>query len=144
MRAFVSARKLGVVQFEKALVGLTRNDYEPDICFWIASRAGFAPDQMIFPAPDFVCEVLSPSTESRDRSVKFEDYAAHGVREYWIVDPEHKFIEQYALQQDHFTQTGKFDAGSIRSQSIDGFEMPLVAAFDDQANLEALRRMLTT
>lgn len=42
---------------EKATIGLTRNDYEPDICFFTAEKAAqFTEDQMIFPTPDFVVE----------------------------------------------------------------------------------------
>ena len=50
------------------------------------------------PAPDFIAEILSDSTASVDRGVKFQDYAAHGVGEYWIVDPVQQTIEQYRLQ----------------------------------------------
>lgn len=142
LQTFVNSRRLGDVQFEKALIGLTRNDYEPDICFWTTLRSqAFVADQMIFPAPDFVCEVLSPSTESRDRGVKFEDYAAHGVREYWIVDADQKFIEQYTLAGDHFDLLGKFTSGAIRSRVVEGFEMMVAGAFEDQANLDALWKM---
>ena len=42
---------------------------------------------MKYPAPDFIAEILSPSTDERDRGIKFEDYAAHGVGEYWLLDP---------------------------------------------------------
>ena len=60
----------------------------PDICFWSKEKAdGFLDDQMIFPAPDFVVEILSKSTTKNDRTIKHQDYAAHGIREYWIIDP---------------------------------------------------------
>ncbi|GAB2598351.1 Uma2 family endonuclease [Spirosoma areae] len=42
---------------------------------------------MKLPAPDLVIEVLSKSTARRDRGVKFTDYAANGIAEYWIVNP---------------------------------------------------------
>jgi len=52
--AYVRKHGLGLVGHEKLLIALTRNDYEPDICFFAADKAGvFQPDQMIFPAPDF-------------------------------------------------------------------------------------------
>ena len=55
---YVMVHGLGWVGFEKVMVSLTRNDYEPDICFFAAATAdGFHPDQMRFPAPDFVVEV---------------------------------------------------------------------------------------
>ena len=49
-------------------------------------------------APDLVVEVLSPSTMRNDRMRKKEVYQACGVREYWMVDPENRTIEQYLLQ----------------------------------------------
>ena len=39
-------------------------------------------------APDLVVEILSPSTAHRDRGIKLDSYARHGVRQYWIVDPD--------------------------------------------------------
>lgn len=49
-------------------------------------------------APDLVVEVLSPSTTVNDRQLKREAYEKHGVREYWIVNPSDKVIEQYLLK----------------------------------------------
>lgn len=43
-------------------------------------------------APDFVLEVLSPATESKDRYVKFTKYCTAGVREYWIIDPKKQIV----------------------------------------------------
>ncbi len=39
-------------------------------------------------APDFIVEVLSPSTNKRDTIVKLSKYEAAGVREYWMIDPD--------------------------------------------------------
>lgn len=47
---------------------------------------------VIFGAPDFVMEVLSPSTQSRDRGIKYTKYKAAGVREYWMVDLNKKTV----------------------------------------------------
>lgn len=88
----------GLTLSEKCLISLTRNDFEPDIVWFSTEKAeGFLEDQMRFPAPDFIIEVLSPSTEKYDRGVKMEDYARHGVGEYWIVDPDNNTVEQYLL-----------------------------------------------
>lgn len=51
----------------------------------------------IFGAPDVVFEVLSPSTEPKDRRKKRELYERSGVREYFLVNPEAEFIEKYIL-----------------------------------------------
>jgi Uma2 family endonuclease len=83
LSAHVRERRLGYVGYEKLLITLTRNDYEPVIVYFGPEKAQtFTLDQMKFPAPDFVVEVLSPSTEDIDRGIKFQDYAAHGVTEY--------------------------------------------------------------
>lgn len=69
---YTRLRKLGEVMIEKALIGLTRNDYEPDIAFFTRERADvFTDDQMIFPAPDFVVEILSRATAKKQSAQKF-------------------------------------------------------------------------
>ena len=53
-------------------------------------------------APDLVVEVQSPSTASIDRGHKKAAYARFGVREYWIVSPSEKTVEQYVLKDGDF------------------------------------------
>ena len=52
-------------------------------------------------SPQFVMEVLSPSTEKLDRTEKMEIYAAQEIPEYWIVDWENKKVELYLLDHDN-------------------------------------------
>ena len=54
----------------------------------------------VFGAPDFLAEVLSPSTRKKDISLKLYKYRNAGVREYWIVDPEKKTTVVYDLEHD--------------------------------------------
>ncbi len=143
--AYVRKHGLGLVGHEKILVALTRNDYEPDVCFFSAEKARtFRPDQMIFPAPDFVAEVLSPSTAAADRGVKFEDYAAHGVGEYWILDPDGERVEQYLLEGDAYQLAFKADNGVVASRAVAGFAVPVRALFDAGENLVVLGRVLVS
>lgn len=143
MNAYVQRHSLGAVGHEKLLVTLTRNDYEPDICFFGVEKAsGFTPDQTRFPAPDMVVEVTSESTEAIDRGVKFEDYAAHGVSEYWLVDPTAETIEQYILAESGYELAVKVRTGSIASTVVNGFEIPVRAVFDDKEHLAALQAIL--
>src|SRR5438094_347750 len=52
---FVRRHQLGLVGYEPLMISLSRNDYEPDICFFSRAKADqFDPDQMHFPAPDLV------------------------------------------------------------------------------------------
>ena len=53
-------------------------------------------------APDLVVEVLSPSTGKNDKGHKKAVYEKHGVREYWIVSPAERSIEQYVLENGSF------------------------------------------
>ena len=99
MKAFCMKNNLGQVHSEKIMIHLNRNSYEPDIVFFTKEKAEkFTQKQMLFPAPDLVVEVLSPTTENNDRGIKFIDYALHGVQEYWLIDPTHQSVEQYLLQ----------------------------------------------
>lgn len=101
LNMYVNDQKLGFVRAEKALIELTRNSYEPDVCYFgLAKAAQISDDQLYYPAPDFIAEVLSKSTEKNDRETKFADYAAHAVAEYWIIDPMRRTIEQYGIDAD--------------------------------------------
>ncbi len=143
LSTYVQVNDLGVVLGEKALIALTRNDYEPDVCFFKKETAtGFAPNQWKFPAPDFACEVLSGSTAERDRGVKFEDYAAHGVAEYWLIDPDAQTVEQYALDGGRYALRIKAASGEIESGAVEGFAIPVRALFDNTASLDTLRRIV--
>ncbi|GAB5521196.1 MAG: Uma2 family endonuclease [Rhodothermales bacterium] len=143
LRLHVQLNGLGWVGHEKILVALTRNDYEPSVCFFRQEvAASFTEDQMRFPAPDFIAEVLSPSTAVRDRGVKFEDYAAHGVGEYWIIDAEAQVVEQYVLAGEVYQLHAKLPAGEVTSRVIEGFTVPVAALFDAELNLATMRRWL--
>ncbi len=147
LRVYVISRDLGQVDSEKALISLTRNDYEPDICFWGKEKAKFFHEnQMQHPAPDLIVEVLSKGTVDRDRGIKFKDYAAHGVGEYWIVDPLKETVEKYILDID----TMEYDEPVfihpkqvIDSNVVDGFVIPVRAIFDQKTNMEVLSGMMS-
>ena len=152
LRIYVQFHGLGEVDIEKAMVSLTRNDYEPDICFWRKEVADtFDDDTMQHPAPDLVVEILSKGTAKRDRAtsvggIKFEDYAAHGVREYWLVDPTRQTVEQFQLDEAFmaFDAVGNFHLNdSITALTVTGFTIPVRAIFEQEANSEALKSLLS-
>ncbi|MEM9481932.1 MAG: Uma2 family endonuclease, partial [Verrucomicrobiota bacterium] len=143
LRRFVQIHKLGIIRGEKALCAFPRNDYEPDVCFFgLEKTAKIDADTMKFPVPDFICEVLSDSTEKHDRGVKFQDYLAHGVAEYWLVDPLEKVVEQYVAKDGEFDLRMKSGSGEISSTVINGFKIPVTAIFDEAENLKVLRELL--
>ena len=139
----VQVRNLGEVKSEKCLCVFPRNDYEPDIVFFgKAKAASLTPDTMKFPVPDLIVEVLSESTEPRDRGVKYEDFQAHGVGEYWIVDADRAVVEQYVLRGAAFELVLKSGSGELRSEVVPEFVVPVRAFFSAEENLAALRGLL--
>ncbi len=145
LKTFVTIYDLGYVGHEKMLACLARNDYEPDVCYWHSRQAeAFTAEQMKFPAPDFIAEVLSPSTAKIDRTLKFEDYAAHGVQEYWLIDPEEKYVEQYVLTREQYKLRQKTDTGILKNSAVPGFRILAVALFDRQEHLKALQEIITS
>jgi Uma2 family endonuclease len=73
----------------------------PDIAGWRRERIPELPDTAYFElAPDWICEVLSPSTQRFDRTDKLAIYAAFGVGHCWYVDPGARTLEVFALQND--------------------------------------------
>lgn len=122
----------GRVRVEKCLCVFPRNDYEPDVVYFGPDKARkFTPEMMRFPVPDFVVEVLSESTETNDRGVKFIDYAAHGVAEYWIVDSDKAVLEQYVGKDGRFELRTKSSNGQVESLAIPGFSIEIASIFAD-------------
>jgi Uma2 family endonuclease len=125
MSLFVEKEKIGEIGIEKAMIHCTRNDYEPDICFFGNQKAQTFTDQMLlFPPPDLAVEIVSKSTEKIDCTIKFIDYAEHGVTEYWIIDVEKQTFEQYILEtgQNFYTLRSKItQQGIIHSMVMQGF-----------------------
>lgn len=143
---YVEEHDLGFVGVEKILTRFTRNDYEPDICFFGNEKASqFQDDQLLFPVPDFVAEVLSKSSQKtieHDTVTKFKDYKQHGVQEYWIIDPHDQTVEQYLLEEGRYRLVLKSSEGSVRSHAVPGFSIPIAAIFDKKINRKVLQNML--
>lgn len=77
--------------------------------------------------------------------MKKEDYAAHGISEYWIIDPEKQRVEQYLLidpnDKIYFEPYTYFIDDEIESRVIKGFKIPIRAIFEQAANAEALKNL---
>jgi Uma2 family endonuclease len=126
-------RHTGKVGTRDYLVPLTRNDVIPDVMFWRTETwAKTNPSSFYFPIPELIIEVLSPSTERRDRKIKFDDYAAHGVLEYWIVDADAESVEQYRLVDGEYQLVAKLKEGFLTCDPMSDAQFPVRALFNDQ------------
>lgn len=70
----------------------------PDLAGWRRERLETLPDAAFTLAPDWVCEVLSPRTREFDLTEKRDRYAAAGVAHLWLVDPDARTLEAFALE----------------------------------------------
>ena len=73
---------------------------------------------------------------------EFEDFEAHGVGEYWIVDAETEIVEQYVIENGVFRLLLKSGSGEVVSRMVSGFRIPIRAIFDSGENLSTLKRMM--
>ncbi len=112
-------------------VTLSRHDIvQPDILFVSRKREALLGERYADGAPDLVVEVLSPSTETRDRVAKAKRYATFGVREMWLVDPAANTIEVLVNSEDGFRREALYgEADTVRSAVLAGLEFPAAPVF---------------
>lgn len=103
---------------------------QPDIVFF---RSANEPDwerQSFDGIPDLVCEVLSPSTRSRDRRIKLQAYQDAGVPEYWMADPDRRTVMVYVLENGRYVELCRGGVGDrVRSAVLPGFELAVASLF---------------
>jgi Uma2 family endonuclease len=88
LSTFVRARRCGEVLIAPVDVLFSQRDVvEPDVLYVAAAHADRLRERYVAGAPDLVIEVLSPASRGVDRIRKRRLYEAHGVAEFWIVDP---------------------------------------------------------
>lgn len=99
----------------------------PDLAGWRRDRLPKLPETAyIETPPDWLCEVLSPSTQQADRTDKLAIYAAFGVRHCWYVDPLARTLEVFALQGDKWLLTATFkDADPVTAPPFEVHTFPL-------------------
>jgi Uma2 family endonuclease len=85
----------------------------PDIAGWRRERMPIMPRTAYYEtAPDFVCEILSPSTEADDRGRKRRIYAAYDVGYLWHLDPLVRVLEAFVLRDKQWVLFDTFQDGS--------------------------------
>jgi Uma2 family endonuclease len=108
---------------------LGRDVVVPDLAGWRRSRMPALPERAYFPLPpDWICEVLSPSTASLDRVKKLAIYARERVSHAWLIDPDARTLEVLHLESSRWVLVSSH-AGSevVRAEPFAEVELELPA-----------------
>jgi Uma2 family endonuclease len=105
----------------------------PDLAGWRRERMPEVPDAAAFElAPDWLCEVLSPSTARLDRVRKMPIYLRQAVSHVWLVDPLAQTLEAFALEGSAYRLLGAWgEAAGVRVPPFDAIELELPALWGD-------------
>lgn len=101
----------------------------PDLAGWRRERMPALPETAYFETvPDWVCEVLSPSTAAVDRIEKMPIYASRGVAHAWLIDPLLETLEVFRMQSQGWFLAGTYrGAAVVRAEPFDAIELELAS-----------------
>jgi Uma2 family endonuclease len=99
----------------------------PDLAGWKKERfPNEEPRNWISVAPDWVCEILSPTTAQIDRVDKMPLYARHQVPHAWLIDPILKTLEVFRLEPERWIVLGVYaNAAKVRAEPFSEIEIDL-------------------
>lgn len=102
----------------------------PDVFFIAKDRLNIIGELNIQGAPDLVVEILSPSTVVHDKKKKSQIYLKHGVKEYWLVDPDLQLVEVLIAGEKEWRWAGVFDQEDVLTTALlPGLELNLIEIF---------------
>jgi len=116
----------GMVLFAPLDIVLTEYDVvQPDLLLFTRERQHLVnPRKVTRVQPDLAVEILSPGTAGNDRGRKMRLLARHGVREFWLVDPEAVTVEVYTLAGNQFALAGAWSrAEPVQSPLLPGLSL---------------------
>jgi Uma2 family endonuclease len=104
----------------------------PDLAGWRRERMPEVPETAALDVPpDWVCEVLSPSTQGIDRVEKMTAYGRAAVSRVWLVDPGSQTLEVYRLEDGRWTVRASFRGQApVRAEPFDEIELELGAIWE--------------
>ncbi|WP_133511746.1 Uma2 family endonuclease [Candidatus Thiosymbion oneisti] len=106
----------------------------PDLAGWRRERMPYLPEDHRFEVvPDWICELLSPSTASKDREIKMPLYAHYEVQYAWLIDPAKRTLEAYRLDAGAWIEVGRFaDADQVAVPPFEAVSLDLGAFWPPQ------------
>lgn len=107
-----------------------RRATQPDVLYVSTGRLNLVLNR-VMGAADLVAEVISPESRRRDRFDKRDLYEQHGVREYWLIDPEAETVEVLFLDEGEFRLVGRWRPGEhADSRILKGFKLSVEQLFE--------------
>ncbi|WP_338825988.1 hypothetical protein MTBGP_26520 [Moorella thermoacetica] len=139
LSAWIEGQNLGVVITAPFDVVLARDTVlQPDIVYLARENYHRLTNACLQGAPDLVIEVISPSTVRRDRIRKSRLYLKHGVKEYWLVDPEGGTVEIFTYTPEGWRLAGTYSQEEIlNSPLLPGLAIDLNAVFTHAEGLSS-------
>ncbi len=112
---------------------LGRDILVPDLAGWRRERLPALPEEAYFSlAPDWICEVISPSTAALDRVKKLSVYAREQVQFAWLVDPIARTLEVLRLENGRWTIVSTWaGVDGVRAQPFDAIELDLTLLWEE-------------
>ncbi|NWG72944.1 MAG: Uma2 family endonuclease [Parvularculaceae bacterium] len=116
-----------IILFEPEIKFSEQNLLVSDFAGWKKERfPGWPRENWFSLAPDWICEILSPTTARHDRIEKMDVYARHEVKYLWLIDPRDKTLEVFRLMSSQWVKWGGFAANDkVRTEPFPEVEIEL-------------------
>ncbi len=113
----------------------------PDLAGWRGARAQQVPTEgaWIGLPPDWVCEILSPSTHVRDRGIKLAVYRRERVAHVWFIEPDLRMLEVFRLVDGQYVQCALYEGdATVRAEPFEVFDLQLAKLWRHRSPPQAL------
>ncbi len=102
---------------------------QPDLC--IICDESMIEERGCFGVPDWIIEVISPTTSKKDINLKYDVYEEAGVKEYWVVYPLEQLVQIFVLENRTYARKGSFDFDdTLIPETLPELEIPLSEIFE--------------
>ena len=125
-----------IILFEPEIRFSEKDLVVPDLAGWRKERfPGWPRENWFSDAPDWVCEILSPSTARNDRIVKMATYAQHEVQHLWLIDPRDKTLEVFRLLSGQWVRLGGFaENDKVKAEPFREVEIELGSLWTEESS----------
>ena len=106
------------------------NEFQPDVVYITNENLHIVTEKKIIGAPDIIIEILSPNTSYNDKIRKKRVYERFAVKEYWIVDPVHLYVDQFVLTDKKYILANTYGYKDVvRSELLSCLKIDLESIF---------------